>query len=151
MADVQGTYVENLRPAVAGQPATMIEGTRISRTVENASGVLFGQPVAQGVADKGAIRSTTGVTKILGAAVRDRSSPGVLENGYAQKETMSVMTEGDMWVVASVAVVPGDIVHVIVATAAWAKTGGVLVPNARWETTAGIGELGVIRFGGPAS
>lgn len=151
MPAVQTTYTEQMRKAVPGQQADMTPASMISRNVENAAGVDFGKPVAQGVADDGCILSTTGVTKILGASVRERSlvAEGVK---FAQYDSARIMVEGTLWVTASVAVVAGDIVHVIVATAAWAKTGGVLVPGARWKTSAGIGELAVIHFGAaPAS
>lgn len=153
---IQTTYAENMRPGLPGQLADMVNKTLISRDVENAGGIRFGFPAAQGVADRGVIECIAGVTKILGVCVRDRSAlgrkaDGTALEGFALYESARILTIGTIWVTASVDVVAGDIVHVIVATAAWAKTGGVLVPNARWETTALATNIAKIRIGGPAS
>lgn len=139
-------YGETMRKAVAGHQTDMVPATMISRDVEDAAGLAFGKPVAQGVRDRGVILAAVGVTKIMGVSVRERSLVAEADK-FLQYESARIMVEGTIWVVASVAVVPGDIVHVIVATAAWAKTGGVLVPGARWESTAAIGELAVLHLG----
>jgi hypothetical protein len=142
---VQAEYLDGILPAVAGMIANMVPATMISRTVEDAAGIAFGKPVAQGVNDKGC-KNTVGATAIVGITVRERSVSAEADL-FAQYEEARIMTKGVIWVEASVAVVAGDIVHVIAATGAFAKTGGVLIPNARWETSAGIGELAQIRLG----
>lgn len=147
MADVQGTYRDRMRAAVAGMQANMKPAVIESRIAEAA--INFGLPVAQGSeSDKGGkLPASTAVT--LGVAMHDRSVNGGNLNGYADGETMRVMLKGDIWVTASVAVAPGDPVYVVPTTGAWAKTNAssaVLVPNARWASTAGIGELAILEL-----
>lgn len=147
MADVQGTYRDRMRAAVAGMQADMTPSSVESRIAEAA--INFGLPVAQGAeSDKGGkLPTTTQVT--LGVAMHDRSVNGANLNGYADGESMRVMTKGKIWVVASVAVVPGDPVWVTPTTGAWAKAVGasnIQLPNARWASTAGIGELAILEL-----
>lgn len=147
MADVQGTYVENLRPAVAGAQADMTPSKVESRHCEPSGGMKFGAAVAQGsVSDRGGkVPASTAVT--IGIAMRDRSATGANENGYAQYETMAVMTEGRIWVVAGVDVVAGDPVYVVPTTGVFTKSNAssaVQIPNARWHTSALATNLAVI-------
>lgn len=150
MPAVQTSYSESQRIAVAGMIADMTDKTLISRTVENASGVDFGAGVCQGVNDSGCHTITVGDVSatFVGIAVRERSLPAE-GNKFPRYESARIMTKGAIWVVASVDVVAGDIVHFIAATGAWAKTGGQLVPNARWDTSALATNLAVVRLNLP--
>lgn len=146
MPVLQATYTETMRKAVPGMIADMVPASFISRNVETAAGLPFGRPACQGVDDGGCILSTTGATKLLGISVRERSLVAEADK-FLQYEAARLMVEGAIWVVPSVDVVAGDIVHFIVATGVWAKTGGVLVPNSRWETSGLAGTLAVIHMG----
>jgi len=143
---IQTTYSENIVAGVVGQLADTAEVTCISRTVEAAT-LAFGVPVMQGTADGQCKLFASGgtVTSFIGATVRDRS---VTEgDAYAQYESARVMREGVIWVTASVQVAAGDPVAVTSA-GAWsnvAGTNGIVVPNARFETsTTGTGKIAKI-------
>lgn len=146
---VQTSYSENMRVALAGQIANMEASNLISRNVEDAAGIGFGLAVARGTSDTGIHAFTTGDTAILGITVRDRSVNPDTPSKYAQYESARVMLKGVVWVVASVAVNDGDPVYVIPATGAFAKTNAssaVLIANAQFDTTAGIGALAKVRL-----
>lgn len=137
---IQTTYSENMDAGRLGAIADMSNKTLLSRNAEEVVG--FGLPVVQGTADNGARKSTTGDTDIIGISVRERST---LDDEFAIGDSIRVLTEGAIWVTASVAVDAGDTVHVIVATAEFGKTGGVEL-NAIYETSAAIGELTKVRL-----
>lgn len=144
---VQTTYPDNISGAIAGLRGTMIPATLISRTVETVAGAGFGIAMARGTGDNGAKVFGSGDTAILGITVIDRSVNTA--DKYSQYESASIMTKGHVWVVASVAVNDGDPVYVIPATGAFAKTNAssaVLIANAVWDTTAGIGALALVRL-----
>ena len=153
---VQTSYPDTQPAAVAGLQATQIPATVISRTVETAA-IGFGKPVAQGADDKGCVGFTG--TGLLGITLLDRSAAGMTvasgqvtartADQFGVGESARIITKGDVWVVASVAVDAGDPVYVTTAgTFAKASGGGnVLYPGARWDTSAGANALAVIRLG----
>lgn len=145
---VQTTYADRMRPAIAGVQADMTPAKFESRIAE--ADINFGLPVAQGAnSDKGG-KLPTSTQVSLGVAALDRSISGKSNlNGYSTGESMRVMTEGKIWVVASVAVAPDDPVYVIPTTGAFAKTNAssaIQIPRARWDSTAGIGELAILHL-----
>lgn len=139
---IQTTYNETLDAGRVGAIADTNEKTLISRTAEVGS-IGFGMPVVQGDDDRGAWKAKTGDTAILGISVRERSSTN---DEWVVGESMRVMTEGSIWVTASVDVVAGDPVSVVVATAEFSNTGGVAIEGARFETSATAGNLAVVRI-----
>lgn len=156
---VQTTYPDNQPVAVAGAQATMVPATIISRSVETAA-IGFGKAVAQGTADKGCHAFGAGDTAILGITLLDRSASGLsVTNGQVSGQTADtfgvgesarVITKGDVWVNASVAVDAGDPVYVIPATGAFAKTSAssaVQIAGARWDTSTTGAGLAVVRLG----
>lgn len=141
MPAVQSTYLQNIPAGKAGHVADMTQADLVSRTVETVAGIAFGVPVAQGANDKGCILYAG--TGFLGITTRDRSvQVGEL---YSRYESARILKKGPIWVVASVAVVAGDPVYI---TAAGAYTnvssGNFLIPNARFDTSAGIAGLAII-------
>lgn len=147
MPAIQTSINERMRKAVAGQRATMLPAAFISRSVESAAGIGFGLPVGRGTGDNQCILWTTGA-KFLGITVRERSIN--IETGadkFAQYEAARIMTKGDIWVTASVAVADGDPVYLVAATGLFTNvdTGNVAI-NAVFDSTAGIGELVKVRF-----
>lgn len=145
---VQASYSENLRPGLPGALVNTEHANLISRNVETAAGVPFGFAVARGAGDDGVIAVTTGVTAILGIAVRDRSVKGPTDV-FAQYESARIATKGVVWVTASVAVNQGDPVYVTVATGAFVKASGggnVQIPNAVYDSTTGSAGLVKVRL-----
>ena len=141
MPAVQSTYLMNIPAGKAGHIADMTEADLISRTVETVAGIAFGVPVAQGAADRGCIAYAG--TGFLGVTTRDRSVQ--LGELYSRYESARILKKGPIWVVASVAVVAGDPVYITPAGAFTnLSTSNFLIPNARFDTAAGIGGLAVI-------
>lgn len=140
---LQTDYRDNLAPAIAGAQATMIPATIISRNVEDEDGIAFGVGVSQGAGDKGC---TAGGTDFVGITLLDRSAAGPGDT-FRQGDSARIMTKGDVWVVAEVAVAAGDPVT-MTATGGFSNTGGTAVANARWDTsTTAADQLAVIRLG----
>jgi hypothetical protein len=142
---VQSEYLNNLAVAVAGMIANMVPATLISRTVEDAAGIGFGLPVAQGVNDKGVTATLGSPIAIVGITVRERSVSAEADK-FGQYEEARLMTKGVIWVVADDAVAAGDPVHVN-GDGTFTNTGGTELPNARWDTSADADGLAQIRLG----
>jgi hypothetical protein len=132
---IQTTYPDTIRPGVAGAIANEEPVRLISRTVEDAAGIVFGKAVIQGVADKGCKLGAFAAGKFVGVTVRERSIKAEFPNGFMQYDSARLMTEGVIWVVTAAAVIAGD-PAVFDATGNWTKgTGTGDVPNARWDTS----------------
>jgi hypothetical protein len=149
MPAIQTTYLDTQPAAIAGAPATMVPSTIISRTVEDVAGIGFGKPVQQGTADKG-IAAFTGGT-FTGITLLDRSATGVAGNAdaFPQRASARVLTKGDVWVQASVAVAAGNGVYLTAAGLFTnVATANTAIPGARWDTsTTAANQLAVVRLG----
>ena len=155
---LQTSYNDTQPVAVVGAQATMIPATIISRTVEGAA-IPFGKAVSQGADEKGCKAFGGADTAIVGITLLDRSAAGTtVVNGqvtartpdtFGVGESARIITKGDIWVTASVAVNAGDPVFVIPATGAFAKTNAssaVQIAGARWDTTTTVAGLAVVRL-----
>lgn len=140
MPAIQTNYSENIRASVPGHIPDMTHADLVSRTVQDAAGLAFGVPVFQGTTDKSVRAIVNGDTtaKFVGVSVLDRSATG--PNGYAQYESARILLTGPISVIASVAVAASDPVT-ITAAGAFSNTGGITVPNARWDTSAAAGAV----------
>lgn len=93
MATYQTSYGINKARGLPGQVSTLEESNRITRTVETAAGIAFGQPVQRGTADRGAAILSTG--DFLGLAILhvavapDAANP----DAYPQYSELGIMTE----------------------------------------------------------
>ena len=148
MPAVQTTYNEKIDAARVGQIANTEPVVLISRNVEDVTPIAFGKPVMQGTADDGCKLFASG-TEVLGITVRERSTRPETPDTFARYESARIMKKGVIWVVAAVAVTPGQPVYVVTASATFSNVAeaAVLIPNARWESTAGIGALAKVRLG----
>ena len=147
----QTVYNENMRRGVAGQIVDQIPKTLISRTVENAAGMGFGIPAAQGAKDKGIRPFQAGDTidAFVGFTVRERSLHAEAD-AFKQYDSARLMTKGALWVVASVAVAAKDKVYIVPATGVLTNvaTSNLLVPGARWDTsTTAANQIAQVRLG----
>lgn len=143
MPALQTSYTENIRKAIAGAKGTMVDADVISRNVETAT-IGFGKAVEQGAADYGCKNFAGGAP--LGITVLDRSA---WDDGFHVGDSASILTKGDIWVVAAQAVVAGNPVYVRTSNGDFQKDNtntGVLYPNARWETSGAAGSLQLIRI-----
>lgn len=153
MANVQPTYTETIRPAVAGQRANMEPVDLFSGSVEDVAGIGFGKVVAQGTGDAGITATLTSLDAYTfkGITMRERGITPEFPNGWAQGEEALIMRKGVIWVEVAGAVAAGTDVTVTTASgvlgSASVGAGVVAIPNARWETsTAGAG-LAQLRLG----
>lgn len=152
MAVVQSTYVENIAAAVAGMVANQTSWDAITRIVETAGGVGFGLACGQGTADDGARLGAAAATGFVGVSVRDVAVAAAAADKYRQRENMTCLTKGEIWVTTGGDVTAG-------ADVTFNSTTGVLatiaadgtnftIAGARWMTSASSGDLAIVRLGG---
>ncbi|MCD0280468.1 DUF2190 family protein [Xanthomonas melonis] len=144
---LQTTYPDTQPVATVGAQATMIPATIISRDVEDVAGIGFGKAVAQGAAAKGITAFGGANLKYVGITLLDRSATGL--DLFPQRASARVITKGDIWVTASVAVAAGDPVYITAAGAFTnVATNNTAITGARWDTsTTAAGQLAVVRIG----
>ncbi|MFB8927127.1 DUF2190 family protein [Xanthomonas arboricola pv. juglandis] len=144
---LQTNYPDIQPAAVRGMQATMIPATVISRTVEDVAGLAFGLAVAQGTTDKGIVTFGGANLKFVGITLLDRSATGL--DLFPQRASARVITKGDIWVTASVAVAAGDPVYLTAAGAFTnVATNNTAITGARWDTsTTAAAQLAVVRLG----
>jgi hypothetical protein len=143
MPTIQSTYADNVDAGYAGAIVNTEPRTLISRTVEDAAGIGFGEVVMQGTNDKGCVIGDG--TGFLGVTVRDQSVTPENPNLFAQYEEARIMTKGVVWVVARGTVAAGDEVALDTSGGLAAATSGD-IPGARWDTSASDGELAQLRL-----
>lgn len=154
---IQTSYPSNMAAAVAGMRASSIPATIVSRTVETAA-VGFGKAVEQGAADNGCKLFDGGV--VFGITLLDRSASGLTLSGglitgetvdsYGVGESAAVILKGDVWAVCATGCAPGDPVYVRPSNGDFQNdntNSAVLIPGARWNTTAAAAALAIIYLG----
>jgi hypothetical protein len=149
MAIFQNSYTSAPAKGVPGLVANEEKCNKVSRTVSNAEGIVFGAPAFRvaGAGNDHKVAATG--TLFLGLAVLTAAVPPVangstLVDGYPQDYTGAFMTDGQMYVTAGATVVPGDDVYYVAATNRYTTTaaaGAVLIPGAFFDTTAANGEI----------
>lgn len=157
MAVLQSTYGTAQAKGYPGMPATMSGYRHDTKLCETAAGIGFGLAVQQGAGDRGAlVGAGAAAGDFIGITIRDVT---LIHNAdadvdkYLETENMAVMVEGDIWVTAIAAVDAGDPVRANPTTGTLGVADGagvITLSNARWMTSAGIGELGIVRLGGPS-
>lgn len=119
MAILQSVYTDQVAPGYPGLVANAETRNIISRTIEDAAGIAFGRAAFRGTGDHG-ITATPTAGKLLGIT-RDHEAlallPGGVADTYPQTATVPVVTQGVIWVQASVAVAQGDQGYVTAAGA----------------------------------
>ena len=153
MATYQTTYNEKPAIGLHGQVANSEISNRISRTVETAA-IPFGTPVQRGTADHGAAIFSTG--DFLGIAILNPAVPGNVATAttpdiYPVGFTAAILTQGQMYVTAGEAVVPGDDVYYVTATKRYTTTAaaGAVGPltGVFFDTSGGDGDIVEISVG----
>lgn len=152
MPNVQSTYTENMRVAVAGQRANMEPVDLISRNVEDVAGCGFGIVVQQGANDGGCLvdlnTAAMDAYKFLGVTMRERGVNPETPNGWATGESALIMRKGVIWVTVDGAVTAGQDVTVTLATGKLGTkavaAGIIAIPNARWDSSAA--DLGIAKL-----
>ena len=152
MATYQTTYGDSPAIGLPGQIANEENENRISRTVETSGGINFGQPAARGTTGDHMCRLMVSGGAFLGIAVLNRAVPPDADDpdNYPQYFAASLLTQGSIFVTAGAAVVPGDDVYWDSVTAKYGTTSGgngVAIPDARFETSGGDGDIVEISLG----
>lgn len=148
MPPINYNYAEFAKKGKAGHRATMEHADIISRLNEETTTTGFGVPVFQGTTDRGVVTDVGAVGDFVGITVFDGMAFSDVEmtfEGFATKTMMSVMRHGTMWVDVTAAVNAGDPVHIL-AGGTFGATGGVALPNARYETSTTAAGLAQIKF-----
>ncbi len=147
-AAVQSTYIRYLTVAQVGMLASEINWSADTRIAETAAGIGFGLAVSQGTNDKGCI---LGGSAFVGVTRADPTLPQAAGlttvDKYAQYDNVGVLVTGDLWVVPDNAVVAGEAVYYSTTTGHLGHSGGTVIEDARWMTTAAAGALAVVRIG----
>ena len=132
----------NIAVAFEGLVADMQTSVRLSRLAEGA--VNPGRVVTQGTADNQAVQGGAGT--ILGISVADRTLMPDQNGVYADGNTILYLsTPAIIWCVAKVAVAAGDAVAYDQADGGLNLL-GTQIPNAIFDSSAGIGELVKVRL-----
>ncbi|WP_372382136.1 hypothetical protein ACCQ12_15235 [Xanthomonas sp. NCPPB 1068] len=144
---LQTNYPDTQPAATLGMQATMLPATIISRNVEDVAGLAFGRAAAQGAADKGIVAFGGANLKYVGVTLLDRSATGL--DLFPQRASARLITKGDIWVTAAVAVAAGDPVYLTAAGAFTnVATNNTAINGARWDTsTTAAAQLAVVRLG----
>lgn len=149
---VQTAYASNMQPGKPGMVANMTNWDADTLLCETVAGIGFGKAVGQGSDPKGGRIGAAAATGFRGVSVRDVTLEISAGDKYVQGQNMAVLTEGDIWVIATAAVQAGQDVtfhkdNGTFSTVA-ADSNNFAIAGARWMTTAGIGELAVLRLSG---
>lgn len=145
MAPYQTTYTNAPAKGLHGQIASEEKSNRISRTVENAGGVRFGQPVQRGAGDHGVIPLAAGT--FLGIAILNPAVPAnaSLPDAYPQNFTGAFLTMGPMYVTAGGNVSDGGEVFYNTTTHRYVGAAGANIvgpiPDAVFDTSGSDGQI----------
>jgi hypothetical protein len=149
---VQSTYNRYLAAAQNGMPASEsgwdVDTKIFEENASPAAGVGYGIVVQQGVADRGARIAGSGI--VVGITIANVSNQvNVFTDKYAAGQNMGVAVRGDWWFTAEDAVVAGEAVYFNATTGVLGHSGGTLLTNARWMTSAAAGGVAVLRIENP--
>lgn len=130
MSTAQTVYLETPAKGIAGMVANEEKCNKISRTVETAAGILFGQPAFRGVGDHGCVAGATFAATGAGSAAAGNTgantitaSPAVAAGAKAGRWVLTAVTAGAsaVWLFSD----PDGIERGEVTTAVAATIGGI--------------------------
>lgn len=144
MATYQTTYGAAPAKGLPGQIASEEKCNKVSREVETAAGIGFGQPAQRGAADHGV--AILGAGTFLGIAVLNPAVPADSDtpDAYPQYFTGAFMTMGTMYVTAGEAVTAGAAVYWDAADGRYTvntSTTDTEIPGAVFETSGADGDI----------
>lgn len=139
--NMQAAYATQFAKGVPGQIANEEKYNAVSRSVETAAGLGFGQPAYRGVDDHGCIVYAASA-KFVGIAVKTiapEAGPNggtPIVDGYPQRATAGLMTEGQMYVMAGATVADGDAVYWSTTTKRYTNVNtDIAIPGAFFDTS----------------
>lgn len=147
---VQTSYSERIAGGYAGQVADESSHDIATYTCQDST-LGFGLAVTKGTADD-AVTKGGAVAGFRGVTVRDCTvRVGSTGNEFAQYDDVGVLWRGDIFVTTKAAVAAGGDVYYDSSTGLWDDaSGGNVGPvkGAVWVTSAGSGELAILRLTG---
>lgn len=115
MAELQTSYTETIPQGYPGMIANGETSNRITRTVETAAGVAFGQPVYRGTGDHGCTATVGTLATFLGwtiATAAQALTAGQDADEYQQYDNAAILTGGAIFVNVKGAVTDGAAITV---------------------------------------
>jgi hypothetical protein len=110
MAELQTTYTDTVTKGYPGMVANGETSNRITRTMESAAGVAFGQPVYRGSGDHGCVITVGTLATFLGWTIATHGQgliAGATADTYAQYDNVPILTLGAIYVNVKGAVTDG--------------------------------------------
>lgn len=149
---VQSAYSRYLTAAQNGMPASTTGWDVDTKVLESAS-AAFGLAVSQGTNDRGILLGVPSGHAFVGITVMDITLANLdptTTDKYLQNDNVAVAVRGDWWVTVHGAVTPHDKPTYDPVTGQLGFSGGVVIEDARWMTSAVAGGLAVLRLGNSA-
>ena len=146
---VQTTFNETMRQGVPGMVNRMVDYNAVTRNCATAAGMLPARAVSQGATDIDAVIGGT-LVGFLGITILDPTIVNLAApDTYPQYSNVGILTKGEIFAAAVVAVTAGDPVHFVAADGTLTNTGAIgPIPGARWKyTRATPGDLNVVQLG----
>ena len=115
MPELQTSYATSLAKGYAGMIANGETSNRISRTVETAAGIGFGQPVYRGSGDHGCTATVGTLATFLGWTIAHAGQAviaGQDADEYQQYDNAAILTSGAIYVNVKGAVTDGAAITV---------------------------------------
>lgn len=155
MATAQTNYGTAPAIGLPGAIANEELANIISRTVETSGGLNFGQPGARSAtaANENSCRLMASGAAFLGIAVLNRAVAADDDDpdNYPQYGQAALMTQGTIYVTAGGTVAPGDDVTWNTSTGRYSTTAAdgtnLAIPEARFETNGGNGDIVIVSLG----
>lgn len=108
MAVLQSTYTETVAKGYPGMVANGETSNRITRTVEDSAGILFGKPVYRGTGDHGCTGTVGTLATFLGFTIATSAlAPSTDADEYQQYDSAPIMTSGAIYVTVTGSVADG--------------------------------------------
>lgn len=105
---LQSNFTETVAKGYPGMVANGETSNRISRTVESAAGIAFGQPVYRGTGDHGCTGTIGTLATFLGFTVATSAlAPSTDADEYQQYDNATIITSGAVYVNVKGAVTDG--------------------------------------------
>lgn len=148
----QTTFNSTMREGLPGMVNRMVDYNAVSRSCDSAAGIPAARAVSQSTSwDGGCVLGGT-LNGFLGLSILDPTL--IVPLGVAAPETyqqfneIGILTKGEMFATAPVAVLAGDPVSFVAVDGTLTNTGGVVIPGARWKYARPTpGDLNVVQLG----
>lgn len=149
---LQSTYPTAMRKGFPGQVVNETNWDADTLIVETVAGIGFGLACGQGAADDGVILGAGSAAGFVGISMKDITLVVSDADKYQRYANAAILNEGDIWVTTGGAVVAGGDVTFVASTGVLGSVAAdgthFTIAGARWMTSAGSGELAIVRLSG---